>query len=68
MILANHCSLQRAGQTLMIHRVKWADDIHMGKWNSPGGKFETGESPEECVIREVHEEHGSANNHGQPYR
>lgn len=42
----------------MLHRVKKADDIHEGKWNGLGGKFEPGESPEECVIREVREEAG----------
>jgi 8-oxo-dGTP diphosphatase len=56
MILATLCYLQHAGQTLMIHRVKRADDIHLGKWNGLGGKFEPGESPEECVVREVREE------------
>ena len=58
MILATLCYLQRAGQTLMLHRIKRADDIHLGKWNGLGGKFEPGESPEECVIREVREESG----------
>jgi 8-oxo-dGTP diphosphatase len=58
MILATLCYIQRAGQTLMIHRVKQADDIHLGKWNGLGGKFEPGESPEECVVREVREESG----------
>ena len=58
MILATLCYLQRAGHTLMIHRIKRADDIHLGKWNGLGGKFEPGESPEECVIREVREESG----------
>jgi 8-oxo-dGTP diphosphatase len=42
----------------MIHRIKRADDIHLGKWNGLGGKLEPGESPEECVIREVREESG----------
>lgn len=58
MILATLCYLQRHGQTLMIHRIKRSDDIHLGKWNGLGGKFEPGESPEECVIREVREESG----------
>jgi 8-oxo-dGTP diphosphatase len=58
MILATLCYIQRAGQTLMIHRIKRADDIHLGKWNGLGGKFEPGESPEECVVREVREESG----------
>ncbi|MBA4251616.1 MAG: DNA mismatch repair protein MutT [Chlorobiaceae bacterium] len=45
-------------KTLMIHRVKKNNDFHEGKWNGLGGKFEIGESPEECVIREVKEESG----------
>ena len=63
MILATLCYLQRAGKTLMIHRVKRVDDIHLGKWNGLGGKFKPGESPEECVIREVREESGLEINH-----
>ena len=58
MILATLCYLQHDGQTLMLHRTKRADDIHLGKWNGLGGKFEPGESPEECVCREVCEESG----------
>ncbi|MGB8214415.1 MAG: 8-oxo-dGTP diphosphatase [Anaerolineales bacterium] len=58
MILATLCYLQHTGQTLMIHRNKRADDIHLGKWNGLGGKFEPGESPEECVLRELREESG----------
>src|SRR5688500_8368358 len=40
------------------HRNKKANDIHEGKWNGLGGKFEPGETPGECVIREVLEESG----------
>jgi 8-oxo-dGTP diphosphatase len=58
MILATLCYIQHDGHTLMLHRLKRMDDIHHGKWNGLGGKFEPGESPEECVIREVHEESG----------
>jgi 8-oxo-dGTP diphosphatase len=57
-ILATLCYIQRDRHTLMIHRVKRADDIHAGKWNGLGGKFESGESPEECICREVYEESG----------
>ena len=45
-------------KTLMLHRVKKVNDVHQGKWNGLGGKFEPGESPEDCVIREIHEESG----------
>jgi 8-oxo-dGTP diphosphatase len=42
----------------MVYRNKKANDIHEGKWNGLGGKFEAGETPEECVIRETYEESG----------
>jgi 8-oxo-dGTP diphosphatase len=42
----------------MVHRIKKANDMHMGKWNGLGGKLEPGESPEECCIRELYEETG----------
>ncbi len=58
MKLATLCYVKRPGQTLMLHRVKKAGDIHQGKWNGLGGKLEAGESPEQCVIREVREEAG----------
>ena len=41
-----------------MNRNKKANDIHEGKWNGLGGKFEPGETSEECVIREVYEESG----------
>jgi 8-oxo-dGTP diphosphatase len=46
------------GRTLMLHRIKKTNDMHAGKWNGLGGKLEAGETPEECVIREVWEESG----------
>jgi len=58
MILATLCYVKQNGKTLMIHRNKRPNDIHAGKWNGLGGKFEAGESPEDCVIREVREESG----------
>ncbi len=58
MILATLCYIQHDGCTLMLQRTKRKDDIHAGKWNGLGGKFEAGESPEECVVREVKEESG----------
>jgi len=58
MILATLCYLKNSGKTLMVYRNKKPNDIHQGKWNGLGGKFEAGESPEECVVREVREESG----------
>lgn len=58
MILATLCYVKRGGKTLMLHRNKMPGDMHAGKWNGLGGKFEAGETPEECVRREVQEEAG----------
>lgn len=46
------------GQTLLLHRVKKENDLNHDKWIGVGGKFERGESPEECLLREVKEETG----------
>ena len=58
MKLATLCYVRRAGKTLMIHRIKKANDMHQGKWNGLGGKLDPGETPEECAIREIYEESG----------
>lgn len=42
----------------MMHRVKKENDINRDKWVGVGGHFETDESPEECLLREVKEETG----------
>ncbi len=55
---ATLCYLRRDGHTLMLHRIKKANDMHAGKWNGLGGKLEAGETPEECAFREVYEECG----------
>ena len=52
------CYLERDGQYLMLHRVKKKNDVNQDKWIGIGGKFEDGESPEECLLREVREETG----------
>ena len=46
------------GEYLMLHRVKKKADINKGKWIGVGGGFEEGESPDECLRREVWEETG----------
>jgi 8-oxo-dGTP diphosphatase len=58
MKLATLCYLRQDGKTLMVHRIKKHNDMHMGKWNGLGGKLDPGETPEECAIREIYEESG----------
>ena len=58
MKLATLCYLEKDDSYLMLHRNKRENDMHFGKWIGLGGKIEPGESPEECVIREVCEESG----------
>ncbi|MCI9049700.1 MAG: 8-oxo-dGTP diphosphatase [Coprobacillus sp.] len=58
MILTTMCYIQKEKQTLLLHRVKKKTDINSGKWIGVGGKFETGESAEECMKREIFEETG----------
>lgn len=58
MKLATLCYVMHENKTLMLYRNKKENDYHEGKWNGLGGKFEEGETPEECAIREVREESG----------
>jgi 8-oxo-dGTP diphosphatase len=58
MKLATLCYVTNDDKTLMLYRNKKENDYHEGKWNGLGGKFEPGESPEECAIREIKEESG----------
>jgi 8-oxo-dGTP diphosphatase len=52
------CYLERGSQYLMLHRTKKENDLNHDKWLGVGGKFEVGESPEECMLREIREETG----------
>lgn len=52
------CYLVREDSVLMLHRVKKRNDENHDKWIGVGGKFEEGESPEDCALREVREETG----------
>ena len=52
------CYLEQDGKYLMLHRTKKQNDINHDKWIGVGGKFEAGETPEQCMLREVWEETG----------
>ena len=60
---ATLCYIRRSVDTerreyLMLYRNKKKDDPNEGKWIGVGGKFEQGETPDECMLREVREETG----------
>lgn len=45
------------GDKLFIAKRPVGDPL-AGKWELPGGKIDPGESPEECLVREMQEEFG----------
>ena len=56
--LTTLCYIEKDDQYLMMHRVKKEKDINKDKYIGVGGHFEYGESPDECLLREVMEETG----------
>ena len=52
------CYLERGDEYLMLHRIKKKNDENHDKWIGVGGKFEAGESPEDCMHREIFEKTG----------
>ncbi|MBR6951453.1 MAG: NUDIX domain-containing protein [Oscillospiraceae bacterium] len=52
------CYLERDGRYLMLHRTKKENDINRDKYIGVGGHLEHGESPEDCIRREIEEETG----------
>ncbi|SKA68450.1 8-oxo-dGTP diphosphatase [Eubacterium uniforme] len=56
--LTTLCYIEKEDKYLMMHRVKKEKDINKDKYIGVGGHFEYGESPDECLLREVKEETG----------
>lgn len=56
-VLTTECYLTRGDETLFIRKVR-SDDMNSGKYLGVGGHFEEGESPDECMLREILEETG----------
>lgn len=58
MTLTTLCYLIKDGKYLMLHRTKKENDINAGKYIGVGGHVEEGESPIDCIKREIKEETG----------
>lgn len=49
------CFIKRGDEILLLNREK---SSWMGSWNGVGGKLEKGETPSDCILREIREETG----------
>ena len=55
MQITSLCYIEKGNTVLMLYRNKKKNDVNQGKWIGVGGKLETGETPETCMLREVKE-------------
>ena len=64
------CYIEKEEKYLMLHRTKKKQDPNEGKWIGVGGHLGAGESPEDCLVREVLKERpfpaAKGNLHGFP--
>ena len=58
MYVTTLCYIEGPKGLLMLHRTKKEHDINKDKYIGVGGHVEHGESPDECIQREVREETG----------
>ena len=59
MRMSTLCYIEKDNKYLMLHRIVKKNDVNKDKWIGVGGHFQTNESPEECLLREVKEETGA---------
>ena len=52
------CYIEKDDHYLMLHRIRKHKDPNRNKWIGVGGGIEAGETPEDCLLREVREETG----------
>lgn len=56
MKLTTICYIEENNKTLLVHRNKSENDVHEGKYVGICGEVTNGDTPEECIIREVKEQ------------
>ncbi|TIR64810.1 MAG: NUDIX domain-containing protein, partial [Mesorhizobium sp.] len=57
LLLVAACALVDADRRVLLAQRPEGKQL-AGLWEFPGGKVEPGETPEECLVRELHEELG----------